>query len=338
MFRLFRPRFPAATIDSLYGVIVAQARTPVFYEEFGVADTVDGRFELIVLHLALLTRRLARETEGAALGRMLVDRFGRDMDDNLREMGVGDLAVPKKMKRIFEALYGRTRVYGNALKETGSDSLERALARNVFGGREGAVARLAAYVRCATGELDAAGASQILAGRLAFPSPRAILPDMPEKGRKLMKRPEGWHVLVRREEVPETGLHLEIEADAEVRARLAALAGILGMPQLSVIADVARHGEGLRASGRVTGRVSQSCVVTLEPIENAIDEPFDVLFLPPDLVGASPAAPEPEEVDDTREPLVDGAADLGAVAMEFFLLGIDPYPRKAGAVFAAPTG
>jgi cytochrome b pre-mRNA-processing protein 3 len=178
MFRLFRPRFHPATIDSLYGVIVAQARVPDFYEEFGVADSVDGRFELIVLHLALATRRLARESEGAALARALADRFGRDMDDNLREMGVGDLTVPKKMKRMFEALYGRTRIYQSALDETRSDVLEAALGRNVFGGRGGAVAELAAYVRCAARELDGADARQILAGRLAFPAPRAILAEL----------------------------------------------------------------------------------------------------------------------------------------------------------------
>jgi cytochrome b pre-mRNA-processing protein 3 len=181
MFRLFRPRFQAATIDSLYGVIVAQARVPDFYEEFGIADSVDGRFELIVLHLALLTRRLDREPEGAALGRALVDRFGRDMDDNLREMGVGDLTVPKKMKRMFEALYGRTRAYQSALESAldgaGSGALEAALGRNVFAGRGGAVARLAAYVRRVAHELDAADGRQILAGRLAFPPPRAILAD-----------------------------------------------------------------------------------------------------------------------------------------------------------------
>jgi cytochrome b pre-mRNA-processing protein 3 len=177
MFRLFRPRFHDATIDSLYGVIVAQARVPDFYEEFGVADSVEGRFELIVLHLALLTRRLGSEAQGAALGRALVDRFGRDMDDNLREMGVGDLTVPKKMKRMFEALYGRTRAYQNALDDTGSEALEAALARNVFGGRGGAVMRLATYVRRAAQELDATDARQILAGRLAFPAPRAILAD-----------------------------------------------------------------------------------------------------------------------------------------------------------------
>jgi len=103
------------------------------------------------------------------------------MDDNLREMGVGDLTVPKKMKRMFEALYGRTRAYQSALESaldgTGSEALEAALGRNVFAGRGGAVARLAAYVRRAAHELDAADGRQILAGRLAFPPPRAILAD-----------------------------------------------------------------------------------------------------------------------------------------------------------------
>jgi cytochrome b pre-mRNA-processing protein 3 len=150
---------------------------PDFYEEFGIADSVDGRFELIVLHLALVTRRLGRDAEGAALSRALVDRFGRDMDDNLREMGVGDVTVPKKMKRMFEALYGRTRIYQRALNETGSQALEAALARNVFGGRGGAVVRLAAYVRQAVRELEAMDGRQILAGRLAFPPPHAILAD-----------------------------------------------------------------------------------------------------------------------------------------------------------------
>jgi hypothetical protein len=153
-----------------------------------------------------------------------------------------------------------------------------------------------------------------------------------------MKRPEGWHVSVRREDVPETGQqHLEIEADEEVRARLAILAGVPAVPQLGISADVTRHGEGLRAAGRLTASVTQACVVTLEPIENTIDEPFDVLFLPQDVAGAAPAGRGPEEVDDTREPLVNGAADLGAVATEFFLLGIDPYPRRPDAVFSGPA-
>jgi Large ribosomal RNA subunit accumulation protein YceD len=152
-----------------------------------------------------------------------------------------------------------------------------------------------------------------------------------------MKTPEGWHAPIRREDVPETGLHLELEADEEARGRLAILAGVLSVPRLGITADVAGHGEGLRAAGRITARVTQTCVVTLEPIETTFDEPFDVLFLPPDVAGAAPAGRAPEEADDTREPLVNGAADLGAVATQFFLLGIDPYPRKPGAVFASPA-
>jgi hypothetical protein len=152
-----------------------------------------------------------------------------------------------------------------------------------------------------------------------------------------MKSPEGWHVPVRREDVPDTGLHLDLEADEEARARLAALAGVVSVPQLGVAADLIRHGEGLRAAGRVTAKVNQTCVVTLEPIENTVDEAFDVLFQPPDVAGAAPAGSAPAEVDDTREPLVNGAADLGAVATQFFLLGIDPYPRKPGAEFSGPA-
>jgi len=154
-----------------------------------------------------------------------------------------------------------------------------------------------------------------------------------------MTKPEDWRVLVHREDVPDTGSHLDLDADEEVRARLAVLAGAVSVLQLNLSADLTRHGEGLRASGRVAAVVGQTCVVTLEPLENAVDESFDVLFLPPDAVrGASAqSGPDPEEVDDTRETLVNGAADIGAVATEFFLLGIDHYPRQSGAVFAPPA-
>ncbi len=126
-----------------------------------------------------MTRRLARESEGAALASALVDRFGRDMDDNLREMGVGDLTVPKKMKRMFEALYGRTRSYQSALDETGSDALEAALATQRVrraGRRGGGDSPPMCGARRASSTLRTVG--QILAGRLAFPPPRAILAEL----------------------------------------------------------------------------------------------------------------------------------------------------------------
>ncbi len=148
-----------------------------------------------------------------------------------------------------------------------------------------------------------------------------------------------WHVLIRLEDVPETGLHLDIAADAQVRAGLAALAGVTDMPRLEAALDVVRHGDGLRVTGRVSATVGQTCVVTLEPLQNEVEEPIDVIFAPAtgdvaaaeDLAGEALAGREPPEI------LSDGAADVGAVAAEFLLLGIDPYPRKPGAEFKPPA-
>jgi cytochrome b pre-mRNA-processing protein 3 len=174
--RLFRRTPRDATIASLYGTIVAQARMPAFYQIYGVPDTVNGRLEMIMLHVVLLLRRL--EGEGAplrALGQGLFDEFCRDMDESMREMGVGDLAVPKKMRRIGEAFYGRQAAYRAALDTPDERLLAGALQRNVFAGAsEGAQAhRLAAYIREAAGEL--AVQDDFGRARLAFPDPERVL-------------------------------------------------------------------------------------------------------------------------------------------------------------------
>ena len=112
----FRRSGQAANIDALYGMIVAQARSPAFYLGYGVPDTVSGRLDMIVLHLVLLLRQLPSENGGASpTGQRLFDRFCRDIDDNFREMGVGDLTVPKRMQAFGEAFYGRTAAYDLAL-------------------------------------------------------------------------------------------------------------------------------------------------------------------------------------------------------------------------------
>ena len=111
IFPLFRRRVRPDTISTLYGTIVAQARLPCFYREYGVPDTVNGRFDLLVLHLALVLDRLADESQLRELGQALFDHFCSDMDRNLREMGIGDLSVPKHMQRVGEAFYGRARAY-----------------------------------------------------------------------------------------------------------------------------------------------------------------------------------------------------------------------------------
>ena len=167
-----------ATIHSLYGAIVAQARASAFYADYGVPDTPAGRFDMIVLHLALFVRRLWRESAPIrALGQGVFDLFCRDMDHNFREMGIGDLAVPKHMRRVAEAFYGRAAAYDAAIDNGEEDELAAALARNIFPDAVVPPAcgrRLAAYVRAATAALGRQDAESFARGLVSFPDPRGI--------------------------------------------------------------------------------------------------------------------------------------------------------------------
>jgi cytochrome b pre-mRNA-processing protein 3 len=185
IFPLFRRNQRQDTISTLYGTIVAQVRLPCFYREYGVADTVDGRFDLLVLHLATILDRLAEDPELRHLGQALFDRFCQDMDHNLREMDIGDLSVPKEMQRIGEAFYGRAQVYRSALAAQGAQPLVEALTRNVYGGTSvapAAPARLAAYIREAARVLRSQWATDFLTGKLQMPDPQAIV-FVEDKGR-----------------------------------------------------------------------------------------------------------------------------------------------------------
>lgn len=145
-----------------------------------------------------------------------------------------------------------------------------------------------------------------------------------------------WNVRVRPDEVPETGRRFLLSADAATRSALARAAGVAAIARLEAAFDLTRTGrDGVRVTGTVAAMVRQACVVTLEPVDSEINEAVDVAFAAGAAGGAEPAeivvgAPDPPE------PLIDGAVDLGAIATEFLLLGIDPYPRKPAAVFAAP--
>lgn len=162
------------TISTLYGMIVAQARLPCFYQAYAVADTVNGRFDLLVLHLALVIERLSADPALGELSQGLFDRFCADMDSNLREMGISDLKVPKEMRRMGEAFYGRAQAYRAALAASEESALVEALTRNIYDGAPAqpeAPARLAAYMRDAVRDLSAQEASSLAAGRVHFPDP-----------------------------------------------------------------------------------------------------------------------------------------------------------------------
>jgi hypothetical protein len=152
-------------------------------------------------------------------------------------------------------------------------------------------------------------------------------------------KPDPWRVPVLVAQIPEAGLHRDIEADGPVREGMAVLAGLREILSASASLNVTPSGGGrFHVTGRVRARVGQTCVVTLDPIETDIDEPVDLTFAPSDQIPelsdlVDDAAASEEEIPDPPEPIVNGVIDLGRLATDALFLAIDPYPRKPGAVF-----
>ncbi len=170
---LFRARPHQRAGHTLYVAAVAAARRPVFYAALGVPDTLDGRFDCIGAHVFLLIRQLWKAPPpGPVLGQVVFDAMFGDMDRSLRELGVGDLGVPRRNRRMWEALHGRALAYGEALDADDELALEAAVARNVWRGKAAGdgPARLARYLRAADRAL-AAQQGELLAGRVTFPQP-----------------------------------------------------------------------------------------------------------------------------------------------------------------------
>jgi len=158
--------------DALYEAIVAAARQPHFYSVWDVPDTPLGRYEMLSLHMFLVLER-ARDREGALaeVAQELTDEFFKDMDHSLRELGIGDISVPKRMKKLARMFYGRAEAYREAVVAGDRAAFASALARNVKpeAGWPHATA-LADYAFEATGLLASQADDELLAGNLAFPS------------------------------------------------------------------------------------------------------------------------------------------------------------------------
>jgi len=174
MFSRFIPRIRRneQIAASLYGTIVAQARSPALYASIGVPDNVAGRFEMVVLHVVIVAHRLAAGSDAArAVGQGVFDHFCRDMDGSLREMGIGDLSVPKHMRRVGEAYFGRAGAYEPGLADGRADDLAKVMKRTIFADRGECTSEqaLAAYALAAVRSLAAQEERDIIAGNLAFP-------------------------------------------------------------------------------------------------------------------------------------------------------------------------
>lgn len=177
---LFRRRRSYAQVtDLVYGRLMTAARNPAFYESLGMPDTLDGRFDMVVIHMALVLRRLSSVTPDAApdktaptaqLAQALFDLMFRDMDRTLREIGVSDLKVGKEVKKMVRAYYGRALAYETGLK---SGSLDKALRENAYRAvvdpDPAQVAALAAYMRRVADHLAGLTEERLLAGDITFP-------------------------------------------------------------------------------------------------------------------------------------------------------------------------
>jgi cytochrome b pre-mRNA-processing protein 3 len=178
MLRFFsKSRHRSDHAATVYAVLVKAARNPVFYARLGVPDTLDGRFEILSILLHAVGRRLVHGSDpDTAFSRRIAECFVVDMDSNLREMGVSDVRVAKKMKTLYSAYGGRIAAYDIALA-AGGDALEMAVARNVFpqGAPQGAAAALAAYIRAAETMLEGISTAEISVGEVVFPDPAAFI-------------------------------------------------------------------------------------------------------------------------------------------------------------------
>ena len=176
--KLFGASALSQAAESLYRSAVAAARNEVFYAEYGVPDTVDGRFEMISLHVYVLLRRLkSLGAEGKKLSQSLFDTMFDDMDRTLREMGAGDLGVGRRVKAMAQAFYGRIAAYDGALADASPEPLYLALERNVFratddghaAGTSDGITALASYLRELAQKMDKCDPEPLLAGDAAFP-------------------------------------------------------------------------------------------------------------------------------------------------------------------------
>ena len=157
--------------------------------------------------------------------------------------------------------------------------------------------------------------------------------------------PVPWSLPVTVDDVSEeTARHFKLVADADTRAAVAKVAELRDLPRLEATFDVTRRGsKALHVAGKVSATVGQNCVVTLEPLSNEVAENVDLVFAPPSPMVEQQAVDDDEGAPkrgrrnvDGPEALIDGAVDLAALAIEFLILGLDPYPRKEGAVFQPP--
>ena len=170
---VFRSKKYADAVHKVYVSLVNQSRRKLFYGQWGVPDTVNGRFDMISLHLCLIFRRLKKSGKaGKDFSQELFDLFFKDMDRSLREMGAGDMAVPKRIQKMGELFYGMLASLDSALDDEDTPAVRVALSRNIYDGEDvPALDKLVTYVQNNVLVLEQQDEEHILSGNLTFDTP-----------------------------------------------------------------------------------------------------------------------------------------------------------------------
>lgn len=181
-----KPRF-SDEVQKLYVRIIEQSRQEVFYTDLEVADTVEGRFDMIVLHSFAIMRKLKHhQDQTAEFNQSLFDLMFADFDQNLRELGVGDMGLAKRVPKMAEAFYGRITVYEDGLNADDADqSLKEALDRNLYRKTKvepESLNLMALYLRACVQSLETQDVSRLLAGQVDFPEPPVSAQGGPNDG------------------------------------------------------------------------------------------------------------------------------------------------------------
>ena len=308
---LFGETRQRATLAPLYRAVVTEGRDPAWYRDGKVPDTMDGRFDMIAAVTALVLLRLEAEGEpGRDPSVLLTELFIEDMDSTLRQLGIGDHVVGKHVGQMMSALGGRARRLPGRAGLSGGGEAQR-LPRGGAFGRGGRLRRRAP------------------GGAGARPRRRSARRSARRKA-DAMTAPE-FSRPVRIDALGEAPQRLAVEAGESERSALAKRFGLVAIDCLAADAALSRSGEAIRASGVVTGIVTQSCVASGDPVEARIETPFELVFRP------HPEAAGPDEEIELGEQELDtifyegGAVDLGEAVAETLFLNLDPYPRAPAA-------
>lgn len=170
-------RRQSKAVETLYRKLVDISRRPEFYARLGVADSIEGRFEMLVLHCGLVVAELDKsDSDMKACGLALAEGFFADMDRSLREIGITDIGVPKKMKKLAEAFYGRLSSYQDALNNGDRAKLAAAVERNIYSGTAGEALTMAmaGYIEASAASLAMADKELVLSGAFIWPEPPAV--------------------------------------------------------------------------------------------------------------------------------------------------------------------